>query len=87
MRLFREVFLVGGFLSNSVIDAEKHCPVSELQVPENAIGWNCDKKATIDGRVPAKTKCLLQCAEGFIDVVCKWLFLIQNVKYAFNCVN
>ena len=70
MRLFREVLLAHSFFTNPAF-AENTCDAGELKVPENAIRWNCDKEPIIEDRLSPKTKCLLQCAEGFMEIYCK----------------
>ena len=78
MKLFQSAFLAGTlFSSNSVNAEEVTCDVSELTVPDHAIGWDCDDEiigslgALVQDNVPPKTKCWLKCQEGYIDYICE----------------
>ena len=74
MRLFRGSFLASSLL---LVDAQNQCDLSELSVPENAEGWDCDPDIIANAAIndgpfaPPKTKCWLQCKPGYIDYICE----------------
>ena len=76
MKLFKGACLAGTVYSRGItIDAP--CDVSELTIPENAIGWDCDDSVIgdngqiVENTVPARTKCWLKCEPGYIDYICE----------------